>query len=123
MVGHKTLSIAKVGRNDDSNNNQPNEESVKESDEESEEESGSHEYPCVAMTAEAIDNDLEDNVIMTPNSSNQQCELELKQHRNSKILALKKRASSKHYNAPLFLVEETCKCLPNFSRSRKNSWP
>ena len=75
-VKHETFSITKVGGNDDSNNqNQPNEESDGESDRESDEESDSHVDPFFAMAAEAIDNNLEDNVIMPPNVINQQCEL------------------------------------------------
>ena len=53
------------------------------------------------MAAEAIDSDLGDNVEMQPNAINQQCELELKQYRNTKCLALKKKPSSKYYNDPL----------------------
>ena len=53
------------------------------------------------IAAEAIDNYLEDNVQIKPNAINQQFELELKQCRNEKYLALKKKLPSKHYDGPL----------------------
>ena len=64
------------------------------------------------MSAEAIDNDLEDNLMMPPSVINQRRELELKQCRNTKCLALKKKPLSKHYNDPLLWWKKHASAFP-----------
>ena len=64
------------------------------------------------MSAEAIDNDLEDNLMMPPSVINQRRELELKQCRNTKCLALKKKPLSKHYNDPLLWRKKHASAFP-----------
>ena len=68
------------------------------------------------MAAETIDNGLEDNVQMPLHAINQQCELELKQRRNTKCLSLKKKPASKHCNDPLLWWKKHAITFPTLAR-------
>ena len=120
MVEHKISTITQGSGNDDEgDNNNNDEDGDKESAEESIEGSSAttvvDPFFALANLAAAEHNEKSNSVEMPPNLINQQCELELKQYRESKCLNLSVTATSKAFNNPLDWWKKHEKSFPTLA--------